>query len=142
MFEHAASVRMSAECVRSVVDDLQIVVVGDLLDSVDIARMSVAVHRENRGWRRRDCRFDLRRVQVERVRVDINEDRLDTVPKQRVRGRNKRIRGGNDFARDTQRLQGGYQRERAIRKQRKVLYPKVVTQGFFGLVMKRAAVGQ
>ena len=72
------------------------------------------MHRHDGGGLRRDGCFDLVRVEVERNRVNVDKHRLDAVPQQRMRGRNKGIGRGDHFAGDTQRLQGGDQRYRAV----------------------------
>ncbi len=116
MLEHAAIFGLHTERVRGVVDDLEVVVIGDLLDGFYIAGMAIAVHRHDRGRLRRDSRFDLLRIEIERVRIDIHEDRLDAVPEERVRGRCKRIGRRNHFAVDAQGLQRSDEGQRAVRE--------------------------
>ena len=74
---------------RSIVDDFQIVGVGDLLYAFHIAGMSVAMHRHDGSGLRRDGGFDLVRIEVECVRVDVHEHRLNTVPQQGMGGSDK-----------------------------------------------------
>ena len=61
----------------------------------------------------------LARVEVQRVRVDVDEHRLDAVPQQRMRGGDKRIGRRDDLAGDAQRLQRGHQCDGAVGEQRR-----------------------
>ena len=127
-----------AEGVRSVVDHLEVVGVGDSLDRIDVARMAVAVHRHDRRRVRRDRRLDPCWIEVERLRVDVDEHRLDAVPEQRVRRGDERERRRDHLARDAQRLQRRHQRDRAIGEQRDVLDPEVFAQRRLELLVERA----
>ena len=80
MREHAAAVAVHAEGMGGVIDDLEVVVVGNALDGLDVAGVAVAMHRQDGGGARRDRGLDLLRVQVQRVRVDVHEHRGDAVP--------------------------------------------------------------
>lgn len=71
---------------RGIVNDLKVVIVGDLLDGIYITMISVAMHRHDGRRLRCDGRFDLCRIEVERVWGDVNERRLDAIPQQRMRG--------------------------------------------------------
>ena len=48
---------------------------GDRHDRVEVARLSGEVHRDERLGPRRDRRLDARRVDVERVGLDVDEHR-------------------------------------------------------------------
>jgi hypothetical protein len=109
---------------------------------VDIARRAVAVHRQDGRRLRRDRRFHAGRVQVQRVRVDVDEHRPDAVPQQRMRGGDERVRRGDDFAADAQRLQRRDQRDRRVREQRDVAHAQVLGERVFQLGMEGAAIGQ
>lgn len=127
MIEHATGAGLDAECVRCIVDDLDVIVVGDSLDSVDVAWITVAVHRKNRGGLGGDRRLDLCGVNVEGGRLDIDEDWFDPVPEQRMCSGDERVRCGDDLAGNAEGLKRGYQCERAIGKKRDVPDPKVLT---------------
>lgn len=68
------------EGVGGVVDDTQVVVVGNLLNGLDVTGMTVDVNGENGCRLGRDGCLDLGRVEVEGVRVNIDEDRFDAIP--------------------------------------------------------------
>ncbi|MOA31124.1 hypothetical protein D3C78_1522660 [compost metagenome] len=85
-----------------VVNHPQVVVVGDFLDSFDITGVAIAMHRHYGGSVRRNRCLDPGWVEVEGMRIDIREYRLDTVPQQRVCGSHEGIRRGDDFTGHTQ----------------------------------------
>ena len=85
----------------------------------DVAWLAVAVHRHDGGGLRRDGRLDLAGIEVEGLRVDVDEHRLDAVPEQGMRRGHERVGRGDDFAGDAQRLQRGHQRQRAVGEQRR-----------------------
>ncbi len=137
-----AAVVLDPEGVRGVVDDLEVVGVGDALDRGGVARRAVAVYRHDRGGMRGDRGLDLLRVQVQRDRVDVHEHRLDPFPQQRVRGGHERVGRGNHFAGDAQRLQRGEQGQGAVCQQGQVSNPKVLRQRLFQRLVHAATVGQ
>lgn len=102
--EHAAAVTFDAKSMRRIVDDPEVVDVGDALNGIYIAGAPIAVHRHDGGGLRGDGGFDLGRVQVERVRVDIDKDRFDAIPQQGMRGGDERIGRCDDFAGNAQGL--------------------------------------
>lgn len=140
--EHAAAVTLDTEGVGSVVDDLEVVAVCDALDGLDIAGVAIAVHRQDGDALRSDGCFDLGRVEIEGARLNVDEDRGDVVPEQRVRSGDEGVRGRDDLAGDAQGLERGDQREGAIGEECQVLDAEVVTQGLFELLVKRAVVGE
>lgn len=60
--EYAATLILHTERMRGVVDDVEVVVVGDLLNGFDSAGVSVTMHRHDRGGLRGDGRFDPLRI--------------------------------------------------------------------------------
>src|SRR5450631_1511168 len=84
MIEDAAAVTLYTEGVRSIVNDLEAVVVGDGFDAFHVTWMSVAMYGHDGRGLRRDRSFDPSRVQIQGVRVDVDEHRLDAVPQQRM----------------------------------------------------------
>jgi len=100
------------------------------------------VHRHDGRGLRGDGRFDARRIHIQGVRIDIDEHRLDAVPQQRMGGRDKRIRGGDDLAGDAQCLQRRNQCQRTVAEQGDMLDAQILAQFGFELLVKRAAIGQ
>ena len=127
---------------RRIVDDFEVVIVGDLLDGRYITWMSVAMHRQYGGGVRRDGSFKFCRVEIERVWIDVREHRLDAVPQQRMRGRNKGVRRSDNLPCDTQRLQSRDQGNSAIREEANVIYAQIFTERFFQLLMKWPSIGE
>ena len=82
MVEHTAAVTLHAKGMGGVVNNLEVVVVGNLLNGINIARVTIAMHRHDGRGLRGDGGFDLGWVEVQRVRVHVHKDGLDTVPKQ------------------------------------------------------------
>ena len=90
-------------------------------------RIAVAMDRHDGGGLRRDRLFYPARVEVAGFRVDIDEHRLDVVPQQRMRRGDKGIGRGDDFAGNSQGLQGGDQGDRSIGKKSQVFDTKELT---------------
>ena len=72
----------NAKGMSSVVDDLEVVVVGNLLDRLDITGVAVAMHGHDGRGVGGDGRFNFRRIEVEGVGVDVHKNGLDAIPKQ------------------------------------------------------------
>ena len=69
-----------ADGLGGVLDHVQAVALGDLTDGVHVGTLAEEMHRNDRPGERRDCVFDLLRVDVERPRIDINEHGLRAQP--------------------------------------------------------------
>ncbi|MNN36447.1 hypothetical protein D3C81_1503450 [compost metagenome] len=117
MIENADTILAHAKCMGGIVDDLQPVRIRHSLNALNVARYPVTVHRQDRGGGRRDRLFDPLGVEVLADRVDVHENRFEVVPEQRMRGSHKRIRGGDHFTGNAQRLQRRHQRQRAVAEQ-------------------------
>ena len=83
-----------------------------------------------------DCCFDLGRVKIQGLWIDVHKDGFYAIPQQRMRRGYKRIRRSNDLASDAQGLQGGYQCDGAIGKERQVLHTQVFAQRLLKLLVK------
>jgi len=142
MAQHATTLVLHAKCVGGVVDYPQVVVVGNFLDGLHVARVTVAMHWHDGCGVRGDGSFNSGWVEVQSVGVHIHKHGFDAVPEQRMGCGHEGIRRGDDLASNTQGLQCGDQTERAVGKQRQVLDAQVVAQGFFKLLVKRPAVRQ
>ena len=134
------AVLADAEHVRGIVEQLQPVGVGDLLEFLVVARIAVDVDRHQRGRLRRDQRFDLVRVHGVGLRFDVAEDRLAAVPVDRVRGSHERERGRDDFARDAERLKPDLERNHPIGEQRDIFHAEVFGEFRLKLPMEFAVV--
>lgn len=66
--------------VSSVIDDLEVVVVGNTLDRVNGSGVPVAMHGHDGCRLRRDGGLDFVRVEVERLSINVDKDGLDAVP--------------------------------------------------------------
>ena len=140
--QDAAVAHLDAEGVRGVVDDLQVVGVGDLLDAAHVARMPVAVHGEDGRRLRRDGRRDPVGVQVQGVRVDVDEDRPDPVPDQAVRGRDEGVRRRDDVTRDAELLQRAHQCDGRVAEQRDLRDAQPAAQRRLEPLVELPAVGE
>lgn len=107
MAQHTAALVFHAKHMACVVNDAQVVVVGNFLNGGDVARVAIAVHRHDSGGLRGDSGLDLGGVQVQSVGLHVNKHRLVAVPVQRVGRGHKAVRGGDDFARHAQGLKCG-----------------------------------
>src|SRR5579859_49782 len=70
---------------------------SDGLEFVERGGDAEGVHGEDGARARRDCGFDLRRVEIERRRIDVHEYRSDSFVEQCVCGGDESERGENDF---------------------------------------------
>ena len=84
-----------------IVDDLEIVSVSNFLDRINVAGMSIAMNSKDRGGLRGYRRFYLLRIYVERIRLNINKNRLYPIPQQRMRRGHKGKGCCDHFTRDT-----------------------------------------
>ena len=129
-----------AEHMRGIVEQLQTVRVGDLLQFLVVARVAVDVDRHQRGRLRRDQRFDLVRIHGVGVRFDVAEDRLAVVPVDRMRRGHERERRRDNFARDAERLKSDLQRDHPVGEQRDILDTEVLGEFRLELFVEFAAV--
>ncbi len=84
--QHGAAFVEGAKGMGTVIDDLQAVAIGDLLQPTDIAGVAEHVGGDDgRGIGLDGC-FDVGRIQVPGLRVDVGEDRPDPLPVQGAGG--------------------------------------------------------
>ncbi|MNQ83138.1 hypothetical protein D3C85_982100 [compost metagenome] len=142
MAQDAAADVANGEGMGGIVDYPQVVDVGDAADGVHIAGIAIAVHRQYGGGLGRDGRFDLGGIEVQGLRVDVDEDRLDSVPQQRMGRGHEGIWRGDDLTGDAQRLQRRNQGQGAIGEQRDMFHAKVLAQRTFQCLVHAAAIGE
>ena len=90
MFKIAGANRLSR-----VFHDEEIVLRGDLIDRAHVGHLSVQVHRNDRTRARRDGRFDLGRVDVKGIGLDIDEHGPCAGAPDRAGRREERVRSGD-----------------------------------------------
>ena len=88
---------------------------GDLVDPPDLARVAEDVHRKDRPRARCDRGLDGRRIEVQRLRVDVGEHRGGVLEQRRVGGCDEREPRGHHLVAgaDVQPRQAGVQPGRA-----------------------------
>ena len=93
-----------------------IVARGGRQDGIEIADAAAEVHRNDGPSLRRDRRFELTRVQLERLGIRIDKDRDRILPQHRVNGRDERVRRHDDFIAgfNPHGIETGKQRARAV----------------------------
>lgn len=64
MVQHAAAMTLHTKGVGGIINDLEVVVVGDLLDSIDVTGVAIAMHRHDGRGLRGDGGLDLGGVDV------------------------------------------------------------------------------
>lgn len=126
LVEDAAAVHLHPEGMGGVIDHFQSILVGNLLYSLGIARLAVAVHRHDGRGPGGDGRFDAVGIDAAVRRVDVHEHGLDAVPPDRVSSGYEAERGGYHLARYAQGLEGCYQRQRAVGEEADVGHFKVL----------------
>ena len=81
-------------------------------------------------------------IQIQGSGINIDKYGLDAVPQQRMSGGDERIRRGDHFAGDSQRLQCSNQRDRRVGEQRNMFHPEILTQRLLQLLMEWPAIRQ
>ena len=119
---------LDAKCMRCIIDDLQLVFVGNPLDLLDIADIAIDMHRHDGTRAIRDQRLEFIHIHREVLRIDITEDRRQAIADNRMRRRSKRERRRDDLPLQIHRLQRELQRHMAIREQIDVIHTKILTQ--------------
>ena len=119
-------IHLDAEGVRGVVDHLEPVLVGDLLNALHVAGLAVAVHRHDGSGLRSDGGLDLVRVHAAVRGVDVHEHGLYAVPPDRVGGGDEAERGRDDLARYPESLQRRDERQGAVSEEADIRDPEVL----------------
>ena len=101
----ALTLILDAKCMRCIIDDLQLVFVGNPLDLLDIADIAIDMHRHDGTRAIRDQRLELIHVHREVLRIDITEDRRQAIADNRMRRRSKRKRRCDNLSLQIHRLQ-------------------------------------
>ena len=101
IIENAGVILFDAETVGRIVNHLQPIGIGNLLDAFHIARNTVAVDRHDGRRFRRNQFFNAVRIDIKGDRVNIGKHRRQIIPQQAVRGGDKGVRRGDHFAGNT-----------------------------------------
>lgn len=117
-FQNGLSVPAHAKRMCGIVKHTQAVGVGNPLDFLDLTRIAVHVHGQDRCRVRGDGRLDLAWIEIHARRIDIGEDGLDAVPVKRMRGSNETEWRGDHLATHFHRLQGGNESEGPVGEER------------------------
>lgn len=111
-----------------IIDDLQLILVGNPLNLLDIADIAIDMHRHDSARAVRDQRLELVHVHREILRIDVAEHRRQAIADNRMCRRGKRERRRDDLTLQIHRLQRKLQRHMAIREQVNVLHAEILTQ--------------
>lgn len=125
----------------SIVDDLEAILICNSLDALGIAGSAIDMHGHDGGGAGGDGGLYLIGVEVAGDGINIHKDRFDAIPPDGVGGGYEAVGGGDDLARDAERLQGGDERQGAIREEADIGHAEVFGQGFFQLLVVVAVVG-
>ncbi len=139
--QHGLAADPYAERMSRIVDHLQSVFVGNLPDTLRVARVAVDMHRQDGRRLRRDGRLDPVGIEVARPRIDVDEYGADAVPPQRMGRGDETVRRRNHFARDAQRLQGRNQRQRPVGEKTDMLHAQIGAERPLQLPMVVPVVG-
>ena len=82
MIKNAAAMTAHAESMSSVVNDLEVISVGDGLNGLNITRIAIAMHRKNSRGAWGNGGIDFGWIEIQRKWLDVNEDRGDVIPEQ------------------------------------------------------------
>ncbi len=142
MLEQAFTLVLDAKGMRRVINDLQVVVVGNGLNSLNVAGVAVHMDRQNGSGLWSDGGFDLVWVDVQCLGVNIHEHRLNAVPEQGMGCGNEGVRRGDHLAGNAQSLKRRDQCQGAVGEQGQMADTQIFAQGLLELLMKRPLVGQ
>ena len=117
-----------------VVNNFQIVLLGDSLNCLDIAWVTIHVCRENSRCSGRDGRFDQFRIDIECRSVDIHKNRRAVFPQDRIGSRHVGERRGDDLAFQFQRLDRYLQNDRSVTAKVKVIDIQILFKLSFELL--------
>ncbi len=92
-----AAVELRAEGFASVFDDMEIVTASDFQDVGECGRTSESVHDDDGAGSRGDGFFDAGGIEIERVRIDINENGDGTLVAENVGDGDEGERWNDDF---------------------------------------------
>ena len=115
--KHACAAIPYAERMGPVVDNAQIVARRDGLYCGDIRWIAERVHGDDCRRFRRHTLLDLRRIQIERLRIDIGEHGTKANPTERAGRSHPSERRRDHFFRQLERPVGNLQRERPAARQ-------------------------
>ena len=127
--ENALAVHLHAEGMGCVVNDLEPVFVGNVLDLLRLARLTVDMHGHDGGGLRRDGGLDAVGVDIAGGGVDVHEDGPYAVPPKGVGRGYEGVGGSDDLPGNAQRLEGGDEREGSVGEKAHVGHFEVVRQG-------------
>ncbi len=130
---------LHAEGVGRVVDQFEVVTTSDVGQGIDFAGVTKDVHGQDSRSPGRNGGLDLLGVQCVVVRLDVDEDGSDLVPKQSVGGRDESERGRDDLAGNPHSLQPDLQRQCTIVEEAHVVHLEIVRQ-LTGKALKNRAV--
>lgn len=140
--EYRCAVDRHPEGMGGIIDDPEPVGVGYLLYLVSIAGIAIYMDSHDCSCLRGDGCLDAGRVKGEPLRLNIDKDRPDVVPPERVGGGDEAEGGGDHLAGDLQRLQGRHQRQGAVGKEGEILHPEIFGQLLLKLLMEGSVVGE
>ena len=105
LIQHRLTIHLHSKGMRGVIDDFQVVLVGNSLDTFHITGLPITMHRHDGCGMGCDGCFNLIRVNSTIGRVNVHKDWLATIPPNGMGGGYKAIGCSDDFTRDTQSLQ-------------------------------------
>ena len=124
-----------------IVDDLQAILVGDVLNCLGVAWFAIDMHRHYRRCPWRNGSLNLVWIHIACSRVNVNKHWLATVPPDTMRGCHEAIRCRYHLASDTERLQSCHQRQSAIGEEAHVWYLQVLGESSLQLLVVTAIIG-
>ncbi len=129
------------KCMCRVVDHLQPMPVSNHLNALNVAWVTINVHRQDRRRPWGDGRFDQVGIQAQRLWVDVHEDRLTTFPNDAGRGGHIGKGCSDDLAVQVKRLDGDLQGNGTVADEEEMLDAQELLESGFQLFHQRAVVG-
>ena len=138
--QNAFTVYFHTKRMGRVINNFQAILVGYLLNTHGITGLPIYMNRHNGRCSGCNGSLYLIRIHITCRRVDIHEDRSNTIPPKGMGGSHKTIRGGYHLSRYSQSLQSCYQWQCSIGEKTDKRYFQISSQFLFQLLMKRTIV--
>ena len=138
--EHTFAVNLNTKGMSSIVDHLQSIFIGNLLDLLHLHRLAIAMHRHNCSSLGGNSSLNLIGINTASFLLNINKHRLATIPPNAMSCGHKAIWCSDYLSRNTQSLQCCQERKRTISKQTDVRHLQILCKCFLQLLMETTII--
>lgn len=140
--ENGIAINFNSEGMRPVVDDFEVMLLGDPVDCLHIAGNSIHMRSKDGGSMRSDGSFYFLRIDVAGIWIYIHKDRFASFPDDAAGSGHIGKRRGDDLAFEFQGLDGNLNGDGPVSCVEQMINPKVFLQIELQFIDQRAIVGQ